>query len=265
MKPQNELALIVAYYLSRLDRKGYSALGYKSFSEAIRKIGAILDVKPNTIKNMRDEFDPYHQNSRIGWQRELRGSRQKVIESFQETDENVLLEIVKEILYSKDFKNTEEYNDIRVIFGDKGKFPNSKKSSVFILRGPTGKAAESLFVEYFQKNKKPVDGKLIDCRELGCGYDFKIKDKKKSYFVEVKGLSSKNGGILFTNKEWKTAIKQKKRYYVVIVKNISAIPEFIIIQDPVSKINAKKNIYTTIQVNWGVSEKELSKINNTKT
>ena len=157
MKPQNEIALIIAYYLSRLDKRGYLLLGYKSFNEATRKIGAILDVKPNTIKNMRDEFDPYHQNSRIGWKRELRGSRQKVMEAFQETDENVLLEIVKEMLYSKDFKNTEEYNDIHVIFGDRGKFSDSKKSSVFILRGPTGKAAESVFIEYFQKTKKPID------------------------------------------------------------------------------------------------------------
>jgi sporulation protein YlmC with PRC-barrel domain len=51
MKPQNELALIVAYYLSRLDRKGYSALGYKNYNEAAKRIGTILDVKLNTIKN----------------------------------------------------------------------------------------------------------------------------------------------------------------------------------------------------------------------
>jgi len=266
MRPQNEIALIIAYYLSRLDKRGYLLLGYKSFNEAAKKIGAILDVKPNTIKNMRDEFDPYNQNSRIGWKRELRGSRQKVMEALQETDENILFEMVKEMLFSKDFKNSEEYDNIRTIFKDKGKFSKNRKPPIFIVRGPTGKAAESIFVKYFHKTKKPVDGKLLDCRELGCGYDFKIKNnKEKPGFVEVKGLFSKSGGILFTNKEWQTALEHRERYYVVLVKNISAVPEIVIIQDPASKINARKNIYTTIQVNWGVSEKELSKMNNTRT
>ena len=82
MKPQNELALVVAYYLSRLDREAVASLGYKSFNEAAEDIGKILDVKPNTIKNMRDEFDYSMQNSRIGWRRELRGSRLKVFHTF---------------------------------------------------------------------------------------------------------------------------------------------------------------------------------------
>ena len=77
MKPQNELALIVAYYLSRFDKQGYSLLGYKTFMDATKGIGLTLGVKPRTIQGMRDEFDPYNQNNRIGWERELRGSRLK--------------------------------------------------------------------------------------------------------------------------------------------------------------------------------------------
>jgi len=256
MKPQNELALIVAYYLSRSDKKGYLTLGYKSFNEAAKKIGWILDVKPNTVKNMRDEFDPYHQNNRIGWKRELRGSRKKIIKSFQEIDDEILFEVVKEILHNKEFKKTEQYEDIRALFGDREK-SSEQGPSVFILRGPTGEAAESFFVEYFRNTAKPVSGKLIDSRDLGCGYDFEIQNNGQSHFVEVKGLASNGGGILFTNKEWQTALKNKERYYLVLVKNLSVKPQLLIVKNPASKLKVKKNIYTTIQVSWTVSDQDL--------
>ena len=42
MKPENELALIVGYYLSRLDRDAYRELGYKTFTDAVTGIGSIL-------------------------------------------------------------------------------------------------------------------------------------------------------------------------------------------------------------------------------
>lgn len=257
MKPQNELALIIAYYLSRLDKKGYLALGYKSFNEATIRIGGILDVKPNTVKNMRDEFDPYHQNSRIGWKRELRGSRLKILKAFQETDDETILEVVKEILFNKEFKNSEEYGDIRTLFGNKRQ-KSHPGFPIFVLRGPTGKAAESLFIKHFQDTVQPVSGQFIDSRDLGGGYDFEIQNENGSYFIEVKGLSSSTGGILFTNKEWQTALKYGEKYYLVIVKNISTTPELIIIKNPALKLKAQKNVYTTLQVSWAVSDKTLA-------
>ncbi|MDO8495236.1 MAG: DUF3883 domain-containing protein [bacterium] len=259
MKPQNELALVIAYYLSRFDKNGYLTLGYKSFNEAAREVGRILDVKPNTVKNMRDEFDPYHQNSRIGWKRELRGSRLKILKAFQETDDETLLEIVKEILYNIEFKKSEEYGDIRTLFGDK-KQGSYLRSPIFILRGPTGKNAESLFMKHFQNTTQPVKGKLIDCRDLGSGYDFEIQNENGSYFIEVKGLSLSTGGILFTNKEWQTALRYGGKYYLVIVKYISVSPEIIMSQNPTLKLKAQKNIYTTLQVNWTISNKILSNL-----
>ncbi len=94
-------SLIVAYYLSRADRQALQSLGYKSFTEAFRQLGTILDQKPSTIKNMRDEFDPYFDNERVGWyQRELRASRKEVFELLKdETIQEVYLR-VKQILSS---------------------------------------------------------------------------------------------------------------------------------------------------------------------
>ncbi|MFA5130142.1 MAG: DUF3883 domain-containing protein [Patescibacteria group bacterium] len=258
MKPQNELALIVAYYLSRFDKQGYSLLGYKSFTDATKGVGLILGVKPRTIQGMRDEFDPYHQNDRVGWVRELRGSRLKTFKTFQETDDVTLLEIVKEILQNKEFKNTEEYQDIHALLGERAEPSKRDTNPVFILRGPTGKAAETFFLEYFKNKALPIAGKIIDSRDFGCGYDFEINDGKQSHFVEVKGIASADGGILFTNKEWQTALKYGEKYYLVIVKNISAVPEITVIQNPASKFKPQKNVYTTLQVNWSVSNKVLS-------
>lgn len=257
MTANNQLALIVSYYLSRCDKEAYKHLGYSSFNQAANDIGNILDVNPNTIKNMRDEFDPYHENTRIGWKRELRGSRLKVLKAFQDTDDETLLEIAEEILNNKEFKNTEEYRDIYTMFKDKGR-GSAKEPAIFILRGPTGKAAEEFFVEYFKNSAKPVSGELVDSRYLGCGYDFEIKNSGQSYMVEVKGLSSNGGGVLFTNKEWQTALKYKNKYYLILVKNLSSTPELIMIQDPASRLKARKSIYTTIQVSWNVDEKNLA-------
>jgi hypothetical protein len=257
MKAQNELALIIAYYLSRFDKEGYSLLGYKSFLDATKGIGLILDVKPRTIQGMRDEFDPYHQNNRVGWVRELRGSRLKIIKTFQETDDATLLEIIKEILENKEFKSTEEYKDIHTLFSEREELTKTEASPVFILRGPTGKAAETFFQEYFKNKALPAPGKIIDSRDFGCGYDFEIQGDNQSYFIEVKGLASADGGILFTNKEWQTALKHGKNYYLIIVKNLSATPELVTIQNPASKLKPKKNIHTTIQVNWTITGKHL--------
>lgn len=262
MKPQNELALIVAYFLSRNDSRGHILLGYKTFAEAIKQIGEILDVKKNTIKNMRDEFDFHHQNSRVGWRRELRGSRMKVIETFQETDDDTLLEIVRSILSKSDLG--EAKHDISLLFSEaeklRGKTVKRKESSVFIVRGPTGRMAEDFFMDYFKLYQLPMPGVLIDTREMGCGYDFLIKKNDEEYFIEVKGLASENGGLLFTNKEWKIAEVSGDRYYVVVVKNISNKPEILIIQNPTLKLRAKINIFTTVQVSWNVSHKNLKSI-----
>ncbi len=69
-------SLIIAYAISRLNTTALDVMGYKSFSEAFKALGKLLEQKPTTIKNMRDEYDPYFDNGRAGWyQRELSQSR----------------------------------------------------------------------------------------------------------------------------------------------------------------------------------------------
>ena len=125
------------------------------------------------------------------------------------------------------------------------------------MRGPTGKKAEEYFIEYFKDGNLSIEGNLEDTRDLGCGYDFKIIGKTE-YFFEIKGLAEIEGGILFTSKEWITAKKYDRRYFLVIVRNLNSIPEIEFYQDPASKLSPKKNIVTTIQVQWSITTKELN-------
>lgn len=256
MKPQNELALIVAYYLSRLDKESYGRLGYKTFNEAARELGSILDVKPTTLKNMRDEFDYHLQNSRIGWRRELRGSRLKVVQAFQLTEDSELLQIVKEILENKDMLHTDAYHDIHLVLSDEQN--RTAQAREFVSRGPTGRAAEEFYIAHFNRYGDPAKGELIDCRDLGCGYDFRIEASDgRHYFVEVKGLAAGDGGVLFTDKEWQTAVRLKGDYYLAVIKHVSSNPEIKLIQDPASKMSPTRNIYTTVQVSWAVAANSL--------
>lgn len=95
----SEDSLVIAYFLSRMDMEGVKALGYKNFSAAFNELGKLIGRKPSTIKNMRDEFDPYFSNPRAGWyQRPLRKSRQIVFEKYSEATDEELTSVIEEIL-----------------------------------------------------------------------------------------------------------------------------------------------------------------------
>lgn len=260
MEFNNKLALIVAYYLSKFDTFAVEKLGYKNSTQAFNGIGTKLSIKANTIKNMRDEFDSIHDNLRQGWyQRPLRPSRLKVIEVFQHLTEEELYEIIVEIIDNKEFKDSNECLEMIRPIADNEKKRILKKRE-FILRGHTGKKAEEIFIEYFKQHKFPMDGVLVDTREMGCGYDFEIVKGELKIFIEVKGLNGTTGGILFTNKEWQLAKQKMDKYYLVLVHNVSGESEVNIIQNPIKKINAKKNIFTSVQVNWTVSHSDLNSL-----
>ena len=113
MEESHSLALIVGYYLSKFDKTAYTNLGLGGSTETHRRIGRILGVKPTLIKNMRDEFDPLHDNPRVGWyQRPLAASRAKVVEQFQDLGEEELRDVVLEILSNPRFESTENFSDV---------------------------------------------------------------------------------------------------------------------------------------------------------
>lgn len=111
-RDKTEDALTVAYYLSRANKDALQALGFKKFTEAFKQLSKVLEQKPSTIKNMRDEFDPYFDNGRVGWyQKPLQGSRKEVFDKYANVSDSDLLVVVKDIINSYSENKNEPEND----------------------------------------------------------------------------------------------------------------------------------------------------------
>jgi len=254
MEHNHKLGLYVSYYLSRFNEVAYKNLGYGNMLNTHNRIGAILSLPPNTVKNWRDEFDPLF-GHRVGWyQRPMTQSRLRVVEALEELDEISVRAIVLDILKGNTLKDIYETEQLISIVSEK---EPSFGTGKFILRGPTGKVAEDFFIKSFNNNETPFLGKLIDCRDYGCGYDFRVEGSETVY-IEVKGLFGDAGGVLFTNKEWQVANDKGVLYYLCVIKNTDLQPMLQFINNPAEKLNANKNLHTVIQVSWSVSEKELN-------
>ncbi len=162
-------------------------MGFGTITATHKEVGNILGVKPSSVKNMRDEFGPLHDNPRAGWyQRPRPPSRAKVVETFQDLYEEELRDVVLEILTNPSFASSDDFSDIVEPIAKREK--KRKGKSVFIVRGPTGRKAEEFFIDYQRDAEHPLQGRLIDKRDYGCGYDFEIVDGTGRIQVEVKGL-----------------------------------------------------------------------------
>lgn len=149
MKNANELGLIVGFYLSKFGEGGVARLGFRTYRQAFEVVGSSLHVNPNSVKNWRDEFDPYYDNGRKGWhQRGIRPSRLKVIEAFDDLSEEALCSVVLDIIKPESHEKIQgelssALNEIQSI--------DDKKTRIlkeFVARGPTGRMAEQFFLSF---------------------------------------------------------------------------------------------------------------------
>ncbi|TAH54608.1 MAG: DUF3883 domain-containing protein, partial [Methanosarcina mazei] len=212
------------------------------------------NVKPNTVKNWRDEFDPLHENKRRGWyQRELRPSRLNVVDIYKDISEDAFTQIVNEILSPRSGENYKKYTEV---IDDSENDKKDSSARDYTSPGITGKKAEEIFQEKFKHGDiGGFSGVLTDTRTDGCGYDFRLNSSP--FVFEIKGLSGPAGGIRFTDKEWDTAKKLREHYILVLVSNIEEVPVIKIIADPYSKLNAQKQVYTTIAIDWHIDSSQL--------
>lgn len=253
IKLENIKALIVGFYLSKYDEIAYENLHLGNKKRTHQTIGQILNVNPNTINNMRDEFDPYHSNPRLGWHlRPLRASRLKVYDSLSSLSEKALYGIVIDIINKSDNVDLNDlYNRISM-----SEVKKINKSIDFTTRGITGEMAEKYFVENWS-TYYPESISIKNTSKLGCGYDFEVLFPKGKKFIEVKGMIGSNSGVLLTDKEWNVANEMNDQYELFIVFDINSNPNVRIISNPTKKLNPLKTIKTVIQVNWQVSNKQI--------
>jgi hypothetical protein len=262
MKSENELAMVVAFYLSKFGEEGLARLGFGTYREAFQEVSRSLNVNPNSVKNWRDEFDPYYDNGRKGWyQRGMRPSRQKVMAAFDTLSEDALRAIVLDIIRpeARSKVEIELHSVLKEIktTDDKGK---TGKKVEYVARSITGRMAEEFFVAKFNAGLTPFSGVLKDCRDDGVGFDFEVTKQGNRALVEIKGLAKELGGITFTDKEWKVANEAQDNYFLGLVTQVPVSPKIGFVQNPAHNFIPAYYAYTTITVNWTVNAEQIAKI-----
>ncbi len=109
---------------------------------------------------------------------------------------------------------------------------------------------------WFREGKTPFRGTIEDKRDDGCGYDFLIRDGDATQLVEVKGVGDREGGVLFTDKEWQTA-QDNDDYALVLFVNLRETPELRVIRNPSVLLSPRRTVNLSVRVGWQVSATQL--------
>lgn len=236
-----EKAIITGLFLSKFDKEGLLTLGFESFREAFNAIGLVLKIKPMSIKNYRDEFDPSFINGRVGRKRPMRPNCKLIFDVFKDYEINSFSKYIYEVINIDD--------DLKD-FGIKS-FPETIENQTFAKRLITGESAEEYFRQKYQEIEIFEGFELIDTTKTGCGFDFKLKKNEVFWGVEVKGLSTKSGNILMTEKEFSIAQMLTERYCLFVVKNFQESPYHEYFIDPVNgNLNFVCTQKSIIQSSW---------------
>ena len=136
-------AILIGLYLSKFDVDSLNELGFDGITQAFNTLGYSVGVKPASIKNYRDEFDPYFSNPRKGWhKRTLRNYCKKFFGDFSSLSFSDFTELIKSFLiYNYEIEKFVE------------KIGKKDKSESVAKRLITGKSAE----EYFKINYSTVN------------------------------------------------------------------------------------------------------------
>ena len=217
--------------------------------DAFDKVGELLDVKPSTVKHMRDSFDPYCSQVRVGWyQRKILRSRANVIEAYDALSEAAMAEIVREILtgsveatrmYTAPIAEAEPDAELEI-----------NDDNPFALRLQTGEKAEEYFMKQFPTLSLFEGSRLEDTRKFGIGFDFRAILAQTYRAVEVKGVLAPHGYITFTDKEWSVAQILQEDYVLALVRSLNHAPTLDLIANPVEHIEVKMRTIESASVSW---------------
>ena len=240
--------ILCGLFLSKYDNAALKYLGFETFTEAFNALGYGLNAKPSSIKNYRDELDPFFPNARRGWhKRPLREHCQKVFAAFHETPLKELGELIKSFLVPT--HEAEVGPEIARVL----RSHSQDASSPFAKRLITGRAAEHYFTSKYLGMAEFSNTVLTDTTTWGCGFDFKLKSTVDDIFcaVEVKGLRNRCGQIQMTELEYEVAQALNERYFLVLIRNFVEHPFHTIIQNPAqSALQFKKAARRELRYTW---------------
>jgi Protein NO VEIN, C-terminal len=240
-----EKAILAGLYLSKFDSEGLRCLGFDSFIQAFNVIGAALAVRPASVKNYRDEFDPLFPNDRKGWHRRpIRDYCKAVYDAFGGLNLKDFANLVKRIIYRE--------HDLDLLMEEVDR--KQGEDSSFAKRLITGQAAEQYFKSMYRNIGLFKDFELEDTTNLGCGFDFRLSSPRIFYGIEVKGLSEPIGSIALTSKEHSVASILRRRFFLFVVKNFKEQPFHEMYRDPLNgRLVFSRVEQKTVQVSWTTS------------
>jgi hypothetical protein len=242
-----EKIILAGLYLSKYDGAALKKLGFESFTEAFNVIGYALGSKPASVKNYRDEFDPYFPNGRKGWhKRPFRQYCRNVFEEFKDLDIETFTDLVKSLVgFDENTLSQIEAMD-----------EEADGESLFAKRMITGIAAEQYFESIQPKLPEFSGYELANTTRLGCGYDFRLRNQTAKDFlaVEVKGLREQTGNVSLTPKEHDAAATLSNRFFLFVVKNFRESPFHEIYNNPLSgNLRFARKERVLVQVSWMAS------------
>jgi hypothetical protein len=237
-----EKAIVAGLYLSKFDSEGLRRLGFDNFIEAFNVIGLALGVRPASVKNYRDEFDPLFPNKRKGWhKRPIRDYCNAIYNTFGQLGLENFTKFLKQIIYKEP--------DLEVLMEEVDRKEGEDLS--FARRLITGQAAEQYFKAKYKEISQFQDFEFEDTTRLGCGFDFRLVSPSIFYGIEVKGLSEATGSIALTRKEHSVASVLKERFFLFVVKNFKEKPFHELYQDPLNgKLVFSKVEQRVVQISW---------------
>lgn len=236
--------ILAGLFLSRFNGNALKALGFTTFSEAFNVLAFSVKAKPASIKNYRDEFDPYFPNSRKGWhKRPMRAYCRSLMDQYREMSLSDFVDVIK-------FQ-----------FSDGGELAlmdqqlEEPECGTFAKRLITGQAAEKYFEGVYKAVQPFRDCELVNTTALGCGFDYRMLTTTNSFFaVEVKGMASRVGAVQLTSKEHDVAEFLGCRFFLFVVRNFSEKPFHTLFQDPVnSDLVFQRREKVTVQISWTAS------------
>ena len=234
-------ALVLGYAMSRLDSKYLAASQSTSWSKAFVQAGLALGIPAASLKNLRDEFDPFHGNARYGWhKRPLRPSRQRIMGELCDLSDEALIELVSRIL-CRDEESAAPAIDALV--------QPVKVVHNVAERLLTGRRAEEWFLANCESVVNVHQTQIIDLRQAARGYDFGVSSDP-SVAIEVKGLKGLTGQVLFTDHEWGEAKRRGEGYWLVVVGNLAARPLSRVWRNPVLRLVANCRYVTSVAAVW---------------
>ena len=239
--PLGTEALVLGYAMSRLDEKYLAGRDALTWREAFREASLALGRPWTTFKNLRDEFDPLHDNSRRGWhKRGLRADRLRVAAELSEISDAALGEFAGRIL-RRDSSATEAAIESLAT-------PSGIAQGV-AKRLLTGRRAEEYFREHSCKIVGIDRGDLLDLRDAARGFDFGVRSRPETA-IEVKGLQGKAGDIQMTDREWAEARARESHYWLVVVGNLGSVPAARVFPDPAAQLRFSCRYQRSVTAAW---------------